>query len=79
MMDFKVLPFQQLPWARPDWQGAPQGAAMWRGMAPQMAAFPGKGRPMMNTMPQQAQGQPMQGGMNPLDMWNMIKQGRPIT
>jgi hypothetical protein len=47
---------QALPWARPDWQGAPQGAAMMGGrqMVPQ-------------------------GGMNPMDMWNMLKQGRPIT
>jgi hypothetical protein len=59
---------QQLPWARPGWSGAPQGAALM-----------GYGRPVGGAMPTQAQGQPMQGGMNPLDMWNMLKQGRPIT
>jgi hypothetical protein len=70
---------QQLPWARPDWQGAPQGAAMMRSPGVMggvhAGTLPGQGRPTMGTMP----AQPMQGGMNPMDMWNMIKQGRQIT
>ena len=64
---------QQLPWARSNWQGAPQGAAIGmntRPMPPGMPQRPMQFPPGLSrqpTMPQQAQ------GMRP-DLWSMITQ-----
>ena len=79
----------KLPWARSDWQGAPQGAAMgWNrpmlsgNLTPMTEGgwryrqMP-QGRPMMGTMPTQAQGGPLANvtpaqGM-PQDLWAMLQ------